>query len=345
MSRDTYVLDGIFMQSLNLLRFTEGERQKVIDLLKQLERELSNKLLNGGELTSISRSRIEETLRQTRHVIRTYYADMAATGAAADVASFVAADTGRLLTAALPGYVAHLPTEGALKALISDALLQGAPASAWWARQSEDTFFRYAAAVRQGIVAGETNRDIAVRIAGRRGQPGVMDVSRKNAMSLVATSVQTVANAARLESFKANSDVISGLVWITALDGHVCPACAARADMEWTMTGHEPVGHVIPFAVPPIHFGDRCILVPRTKTFKELGIDLPEYQPPRASVRGVQAGGTTFRDFLKRNPDIAAEVLGAGRLDLWSRGKISLQDLVSAAGNPLSVEQLRALHA
>lgn len=346
MSRDTYVLDGIFLQSLNLLRFTEGERAKVVELLKALEREMVSKLLAGNELTTYSRTRTEELLRQARSVIRSYYADMQVAGAAAEVGAFVAADTAKLLGSVLPGYAATIPTEAALAAIIGDALIQGAPSSAWWARQAEDTVFRFASAVRQGLVAGETNRDIVSRLVGKRGQPGVMEVSRKNAMSLVATSVQTVANASRLETFQSNSDVIQGLVWVTTLDGHVCPACAARSDLSWSITDRSPIGgHVVPFANPPIHFGDRCVLAPRTKTFKELGINLPEFLPPRASVRGVQAGGTTFKDFLKRNPDIAREVLGESRLDMWNRGKITLQDLVSSSGRPLTVEQLRELYA
>jgi hypothetical protein len=36
------------------------------------------------------------------------------------------------------------------------------------------------------------------------------------------------------------------------------------------------------------------------------------------------------------------EVLGVGRADLWRAGKITLRDLVSGSGNPLTLDQLRA---
>jgi hypothetical protein len=50
----------------------------------------------------------------------------------------------------------------------------------------------------------------------------------------------------------------------------------------------------------------------------------------------------TFEQFLNRQPPAFADkVLGKGRAALWRAGKITLRDLVSGTGRPLTLEELR----
>ena len=203
---------------------------------------------------------------------------------------------------------------------------------AWWAKQEADVAFRFAAAVRQGIVAAETNQQIIRRVRNE------LAITRANAAGLVQTSVAQVANDARLAVFQANADVVPRLKWLTALDGRVCVLCIPRADKQWETETLKPIGHDMPFANPPIHFNDRCVLVGQTR-FSDRG------HGQRASMDGPVDSKTTFNDFLERKGKaFQDDVLGPGRADLWRDGKITLQDLISGNGRPLTLAQLRARH-
>ena len=57
---------------------------------------------------------------------------------------------------------------------------------------------------------------------------------------------------------------------------------------------------------------------------------------------GQVAADLTFGDWLKGKPvEFADEMLGKGRAQLWRDGKITLQDLLNAQGQPLTLKQLR----
>jgi len=66
----------------------------------------------------------------------------------------------------------------------------------------------------------------------------------------------------------------------------------------------------------------------------------------RASSSGVVKGSTTFAQYLERQtPAFQDEVLGKGRADLYRAGKITLRDLVSGRGAPISLKELQRKYA
>lgn len=341
LSDDLRLFDEVLTGSLNLLRFSAGEQAKIVAILKELERELIARL-GSVELGPSNRLNTERVLATLKGVIEQYYERAAAVTDLTAVAQAVAAQTSSAIGAIKLN--PNMPSAEVIEQLMSEMMIQGSPAKAWWDRQAQDTVFRFSAAIRQGAMAGESLRDLSYRVVGKRGgDPGVMLTSRRNATTLANTAIQTVANEARLKTFEANDDIIKALKWVTALDGHVCPLCAARADLSWTLT-KRPIGHSIPFANPGLHFNDRCVLVPITKTFRDMGIDIDEPVGQRASSSGPVAGDTTFNEYLKRQGyAFQNEVLGPGRADLWRKGRITLQDLISGTGRPLTLKQLQAL--
>jgi len=319
-------LDATIEFQLDLFRLDADTRRRVLPILDRLERELV--ALTPG--TDLAKRRRDALLKEAREAIAKYYAEAQAElfATTVDLAPIAARAAGVAISVE-----AQLPPAGTLAKIAGDAVIQGATMAQWWSKQEGDTAFRYAAAVRQGLAAGETNAQIIQRVRGTAGFPGVVEISRKNAAALVQTSVQQVANDARMATFRANEDLIDAYVWITTLDGHVCEQCAARADLSWKADG-TPVGHSIPFAEPPIHFNDRCVLVPDTG--RGVGGE-------RASTDGPTTG--TFADFLERKGvAFQNDVLGPGRAELWRDGKITLQDLVNGRGNPLTLDELRERH-
>lgn len=340
------MLDSTISWQLDLFRLDAATRAKVLPILDKLQRELVGQLAASDSLTDWNKRRIKTLIAEANDLISRYYADaqgelFATTRPLAEVSALAAQAA---LAASVPiGISVALPPEPYLASLASNAIVQGAVQSSWWDRQEADTAWRFETALRTGLAAGETNQQLIARIAGKQGFPGVMEIARNNAAALVQTSVQTVANNARQATFEANNDLIARYRWITALDGHVCPICAARADLAWGVD-HKPQGHSIGWSVPPIHWNDRCAIVPETKSWKSLGIDIPEPPPGmRASRDGPVPANTTFAQFLSRKgAAFQAEVLGPGRAQMWRDGTISLQDLVNGRGNPLTLAQLRA---
>lgn len=118
----------------------------------------------------------------------------------------------------------------------------------------------------------------------------------------------------------------------------------ALSGKEWKNDkGNTPIGHSVSFQLPPIHFNDRCVLLPVTKTFKQLGLDLPKLPPgERASSLGPISADTTFDEYLQRVPKTQQdEMLGKGRADLFREGKISLNQLLDGQGRELTLKELQ----
>ena len=178
------------------------------------------------------------------------------------------------------------------------------------------------------------------------GEQGILKTSAANARALVHSSVQAVANAARLASFQQNADLIECLVWLSTLDSHTCLLCAMRDLHEYSLHDQEPINHTHEWAGGPgaIHFSCRCVLSTRTKSFKDLGIELDEpSENTRPSDGGAVSGKMNFASFLaSKDKAWRAEYLGPGRAELYEAGKITLNDLMNLKGRKLTLEELRA---
>lgn len=367
MDKDQQIADDLIGRQIDIFRFSASERQAVLKILKRLEEDLVQLLFYSGKaLTDIGRADKARLLKQAQEIIEQYYEQMGASAAEglAGIGRFEAQRTAASLATAFAGMIEPgLPTEGYFKVLVRDTLISGAPSGTWWERQAGDTSFRFANEVRQGLAAGETNAQLVQRIRGRAAGfkmvdgkrvyefvGGVMGISTANANSLVQTSVQTVANASRFETFKQNDDVIKGYSQLSTLDGHTTLVCVGYSGKEWDKD-LKPVGHTFPFVSEhgaqsgtPRHWGCRSLITPKTKTFKELGIDIPEFRAStRAASGGPVAGDTTMKAYLdRRTPAQLDEQLGKGRADLYREGKITLPQLLDQAGRPLTLAQLRA---
>jgi hypothetical protein len=145
--------------------------------------------------------------------------------------------------------------------------------------------------------------------------------------------VATVANDARQAVFDANLDIIKRYRGVATLDTSTCERCAPLDGLEWQKDG-TPIGHSLPLPRYPLHYNCRCLLIP-------VVLDGPQ-GGQRASDGGPVSASLTFSGWLERqSPAKVAEVLGKGRAELYKAGKITLMDLTSGAGRPLTLEQLR----
>ena len=115
---------------------------------------------------------------------------------------------------------------------------------------------------------------------------------------------------------------------------------------EYSLHDQEPINHTHEWAGGPgaIHFSCRCALSTRTKSFKDLGIELEEPgESTRPNDGGAVSSKMNFKDFLaSKDKDWRAEYLGPGRAEMYEAGKITLNDLMNLKGRKLTLEELQA---
>lgn len=335
--RELEILDAQISAQLDLLRHANTVNADILRLLEDMRKELISKLAEG-RLTEFGKARLNALLKDTSLTIGEYFkAAQEILSPSYEQTAIVAA------TAAISALVIYdslhpiIPDKEKLSKLTKNFLIEGAPSAAWWARMSADTVFKFSNAIRQGIAQGETNEQIFKRVGE------VTDLAGRNSRALVHTSIMQVASDARKATIKANSDIYKGYRHVSTLDGHTTEICIARSNLEWDLD-EEPIGHNLPFKPPPVHWGCRSIMMGVLKTFKELGLDIPEPEMgTRSSAEGQIPANTTFDAFLKRRSGAEQDAqLGKGRADMWRRGAITLRQLVDSAGNPLSLAELQA---
>lgn len=107
-------------------------------------------------------------------------------------------------------------------------------------------------AIRIGYVESQTNAEIIKRIRGTRAlnyADGLLQVSRRDAESLVITAISHTSNFARSALYEANSDVVLGQRYTATLDLRTTELCASRDGNEY------PIGK--PKPAIPAHW--RCL--------------------------------------------------------------------------------------
>lgn len=359
------VADRFTARSVNLLRFDAHLRRRALTVLTKLERELTAEIERvdplGPTRTAFQQSRIDALRAQTRATIATTYRTMRSDqdrelrDLAEDEATWTQRSVNRtvgtdILTVAVSSNV--------LKAIVSDTLIEGSPSREWWSRQSRALERRFVDQMRLGMLRGETIQELTQRVRGTKAQgftDGIMETSRREAEALVRSTVMGVANGARVETYRANDDVVKGMQAIVTLDGRTTEICIARSGAAWDIDGN-PLPESTrqePFpGYPPWHWNCRSTLVPLLKSAAEMMnavgprkadrlAELPE--STQSSMDGQVAASLTYEGWLKtKSETFQRGVLGAGKWQLWKDGALTLSELIDQSGRPLSLEQLKA---
>lgn len=222
-----------------------------------------------------------------------------------------------------------------------------------WARKMEaDRMDIIRNAVRIGYVQGETVSQIVTRLRGTRASAyadGAINRSRRDLEAVVDTAVKHTAAVARDRMLDANEDIVKAIRWASTLDTRTSEWCVIRDGLKYTIKGHKPIGHKVPWLGGPgkIHFRCRSVGVPVLKSWRELGIDADDLPAStRASMDGQVPADLPFGDWLKRQTTYRQEqVLGPTRAKLMRQGGLDLPALFSPTGLRLSLDQLRERNA
>jgi SPP1 gp7 family putative phage head morphogenesis protein len=136
------------------------------------------------------------------------------------------------------------------------------------------------------------------------------------ALTVSRTEILRSFNSAALSTYRANSDVVRGWVWLASLSSRTCGFC-----ISMNGTFHELSEA---FASHP---RCRCSPVPQTKTFAELGLSssIPETQVQ------VQSGSDWF---AQQDDATQLAILGPSKLRAYQAGAIQLSDLRGFRDDP-----------
>lgn len=341
------LVDLNLRHEVNLHKFANSEVRAVLKLLQKSELDIAEQIHKrdaAGDVSSFTRRRLEALLDSIKKIVSGVYEQIHARvgKTLGDLAEQEVDWQVRALEKAIPVNVDVVsPSAQQLRAAVSEVPFDGRVLDEWRDNLSLGAFDKIKAAVRIGYVEGQTNEQIVRRIVGTRAngfKDGIANINRKSAESFVRTATSSMANYARQQTFKENADILKGYTWLATLDSHVCPACAALDGEMFNLDDGK---------APPLHRGCRCTLVPVTKSYRELGIDLDEAEPgTRASMNGQVPAKTTFSEWIKKqSTSVQDEILGKTKGKLLRDGGLDVRDFVNNRGLILTLEQLRAVES
>ena len=141
---------------------------------------------------------------------------------------------------------------------------------------------RIASACQKASVESLSVADIVKKINGTRAEnyeDGILSTTRKSATMMARTLINGVSNNTRMETIKANSDVIDGVKFLGTLDGKTCPYCAQFDGRIWEPNEIDSVPR------PPIHPNCRCTILPWIQLKDADGNDIDlEYGRPATNA-------------------------------------------------------------
>lgn len=370
-------------RQMTLERVKSSEVRRVIRAVEQLEADLISAAVQADPagVTSLAaqQARTFKLLTRARQIIAEYHRE-GSRGLTKSLFEVAKAETKHVLAVTNKAIGVNLMnntlSRESLRAIASDTVIEGAPSKEWWRRQGENLRQRFSDTIRQAMLRGEPTPDLVKRISGTRAAgfaDGVMLGTQRQATALVRTSIQHVANTARIETYEANQDVVDGLQWVSTLDERTTDICMSLSGLEWTLPNYEPINHGQEWPGPTAHYQCRSTQVAVLKSWEELGKDPKSVTTEaggrsnpqaifeknlramgasqaridrsifnaRASMDGQVSSRITFNDWLKGRSVAAQDrMLGKGRAQLWREGKITLRDLTDQKNRPLPLSAL-----
>lgn len=216
-------------------------------------------------------------------------------------------------------------------------------------REAASHHRRYSGALRQAFSQDETLSQMMTRLRE------VTDTMARESTAVIRTGYNHVISQVRIEMMQRNSLLFKGAIWISRLDSRTSPICRALSNGMWDLnTGRPLPGSAVSSRFPgppPKHFNERSQLHPLTRTVAEMEAEGdPDVQKALASLTDEQRrllspdppADESYSEWLRRqSAAVQNEVLGPTRRKLWLDGKLTLQEMVTQRGRPLTLEQLR----
>lgn len=342
MSANQHLYDLNVQHALALLGYSNSVQNDMLGFLNDLEKDVVGKLASRLAVTQTkgfdpgpkSTERLNDTIAEIRTLTTNVY-DKSHDYLKTEFTKFAQVEAEgankRVNTAAKADVATKLPAPARLKAIVTERPIHGELLEPFVKRLGTGTADRVEQQIRLGMANGEGIDKIVARVTGTEG----FDRSRNAARAMVRTSVNSISNQTQMETWKANSDVITGWQFLATLDSRTTVICGSLDGKTFPL-GKGPM--------PPRHPNCRSTM---TAVTKDLRLETKKYSATtRASMDGQVAATTDFETFLKGKPEAFqdATLQGKTRGDLWRAGKLDLGDFVRNYSEVIPLDELRALH-
>lgn len=355
------LLDAEVDHAVNLQQYSAGVVRRIISVLNRNDAQLAAALtqaLGNVDATSFTVERLEVLLGSVRALnLEAYNAvGRAIPEEMRKLAEYEAAYQLDLFQATIPSGVQTQVPVRAISAQQAYAAamsrpFQGRLLQSWAAAVEPTRMQAIRNTVRDGFLQGKTTGQIIQAVRGTRAKgysDGIVNRGRIEVEAVVRTAVSHTAATARDEFYKANDQLIAALTWVSTLDLRTSEMCRIRDGKQYTVD-HKPVGHSVPWLQGPgrLHWRCRSSSAPKTKSFRELGIDIDELAPAeRASMDGQVAAEMSYGEWLqKQSAARQDEVVGAVRGKLMREGKVPFDSFYTSRGDWIDLDVLRARDA
>lgn len=352
-------LDFQVIQQARWIRYMNREVREALATMARADARIRVAMLSIDDSTPYTQARIQALKLQIENIITQLHTQELApqlienVREAATTSAKIEADAfKRILPAGLD------ITTPNLGVIADNAILNpfnGATTVEWIETFKQRDLERTWRSILDGITTGETNQEIVRRLLGTASQrhvDGDRVVSRRGLEALVRTSINHAANQGRQTVWEHNSDLISGVRWVSSLDSRTTPICRDRdghvgptsPTANWTPPDGAPALHP-PTARPPAHINCRSTTVAVTKSWEELGFDMDELpEGTRASMDGQVPAKLTYYEWLDRQgAQTQKEILGAGRYKAWKTDGVTPDRFVNSKGRVLTLKEIDKL--
>lgn len=330
---NTQILDLITLRSLTLEKVQNGLSNDVKKVYKSIFDDLITRIKEEDNINSKNLNAIIRELKERIDPNLTLFVDLQEL--AIQEASYITMAINGLVGAEL---FKKIPTDSTILKIANTSLFNGATAMKTFEAFDRTQKNIIEKEIKQAVYNGETVADIRNRLVNKG------NIAINQSETLARTFTANVVNQVRNEVYEENSDVLKGYMHTSTFDTRTSNICLSRSGLRWTIE-RKPINHSKPFRNPPLHYRCRSVIVPITKSYKELGLDVDEIgDSTKASMDGQIPESVTMTKWLKSKPkETVEEILGKGRAELFLDGKITLSDLVNQNGEVLSLKQLKAL--
>ncbi|ASY62511.1 Phage protein [Sinorhizobium sojae CCBAU 05684] len=333
-------LDASVRHQIGILRYSSSVVRKVVSLLNKVDDRLVNEIARRGVGDQgFTQRRLELLLDSVRAIIAEAYgkATTALNDELKDLSTYERDFQLNMLGRSIPVRFDFIkPTSAQLYAAVTARPFNGLLLRDWYKDLEAGAYRRLRDSIRMGYVEGRTTDQIVRDIRGTRAQrykDGILEISRRGAEATVRTAINHTATVARNETYKANSDVIKGVVWVATLDHRTTAVCRGRDGKVYPLDSGPR---------PPAHINCRSSTAPVLKSWKEMGINLKEApEGTRASMDGQVPASMTYSDWLRKQPkEVQDDILGVAKAKLFRSGGLTLDRFVDAKGHEYTLAEL-----
>ena len=330
----------------------------VITALESAQRDIADRL--ASEAAGLARL---SGWRREQDEALNAWADEVLAGARATVTGVVSEASIAAATASLAAYNAMMTLDGMASAVKSVGL-SSAQIRAWfqdtplgagllddWVDAAFDNGVKQSilAALRQVAVEGKGTAEAVRRVLVAASDAG-FTLTRREAVTLTRTFVQTANVRAQEAVYRANEGLFKGYRYVATLDNKVCLICALADGAEYKLD--EPRPRL------PRHPRCRCLYLPIAKSWRDFGIDMDGLEavarpwvlrapgPLGAGGRKIENVGQTTENYsgwwaLLSPADKARTAIGKARRGLLESGAMTWEQLWDkATGRPYTLREL-----